>query len=152
MSRTSIIDKRDLGNFNVFFTETNDKLPSGKTYVMFNRPKGLIDYFTSEGVFDDVLYIVLDPDFFFLKKIDESIFQSVEIGRPMAAYYSLGNHWTKWGKDICTNILNGSKATCSIYDSISSKVAISWINIYLYVNLNININAMWIGTYVMLLY
>lgn len=136
LSRTVTNDEQELKRFEVFFTEKSEEMPSGKPYVMFNRPNGLLRYLSrttestqadesiSHGTFhesrrfvskeedQDDVYIILDPDFIFLKEFSASY---VHEAKPLAGYYSMTSRWINWGKDICQKVLSGE------YDLLSKQ-------------------------------
>lgn len=106
LNRTVSIAPKDLTRFEVLFTETSEKLSSGKIYVMFNRPNGLIRYFHGKlksrfvNLARNDVFIVLDPDFIFLRNFPTE-YLDVDDLSGYAGYYHMGSSWMQWGKEIC---------------------------------------------------
>ena len=84
-------------HISVKFFPSADQIEAGsgkKTYVQANRPTALRAYFNSAEIAaadPSTIYIVLDPDFVFRKRISDDVFDLVQIGSFLTQKYSLSN-------------------------------------------------------------
>jgi hypothetical protein len=70
--------------FGAFFAPTFSVLPSGEYYAPYNRPNAIWFWLNHTDLTEDI-FILLDPDMAFLKKL---VVADVKVGHPVAQYYS----------------------------------------------------------------
>jgi len=109
-----------LGNTETIFFPRNDKV-DGKTYVQVNRPRALLEFFNVhvKDAPADTIYIVIDPDFVFRRRVDDQVFAAVAPGTMVTQYYGLNTALFKqWAKRACTQA--GFTDECAAMDTIRS--------------------------------
>ena len=85
--------------FGSYFAPTFSVLPSGEYYAPYNRPNAIWYWLNHTDLTEDI-FILLDPDMAFLKRL---VVADVKRGHPVAQYYSYmsGTPFDKYVCELC---------------------------------------------------
>lgn len=111
-------------NISVVFVGGRESVQVGekkRKYAQANRPQGLKEFFNMDHIASasqDTVYIVIDPDFIFLKPIPSSVTDQVRRGTMVSHKYNLANP-RGYASQACVEAL-GKSPDCKVLEKFDA--------------------------------